>query len=302
MKLRFICGQTFKGLRANLAMTASVVMVTFVSLLFVGSAILLQTQIGNLKDEWYDKVEVSAFMCPKDSARSQCAAGEATKKQIKDIGDYLHSVELKRYVDEVYFESKADALKAFRKQMSDTTWADALTEEQMQSSYRVKLKNPEEYQVVADALSGRPGVESVMDQRKQLEPLFKILNRFTLASGILAVVMILTALLLIPSTIHLSAMFKRNETEIMRYVGASNAVIQLPFILEGILASLAGAVCASGTLLVVVKFFITDWFRGSWVKLVGVHDVLFVAPILLAASVIIASLVSFFALRRYTRV
>ncbi|XCB30456.1 permease-like cell division protein FtsX [Arcanobacterium hippocoleae] len=270
MRLRFILGQTIKGLRRNMAMAFSVTLVTFVSLLFVGAAVLLQTQIGNLKNDWYDKVEVSAFMCPADSSRPQCAGGEANAEQIAAIETYLKSADMKPYVQEVYYENKSDALKAFKEQMADTAWADTMTEEQMQASFRVKLINPQEYQVVADALQGRDGVESVVDQRAQLEPLFNVLNRFTLIAGGLAAVMIVTAMLLIPSTIRLSAMFRRNETEIMRYVGATNRMIQTPFILEGVIASVFGALLAIITLWSIVEFFIQDWFSGTWVQVVNV--------------------------------
>ncbi len=302
MRLRFILSQTCKGIRGNFAMAFSVTLVTFVSLLFLGASVMLQWQINNLKNDWYDKVEVSAFMCPENSVSSQCAGGEATKAQIDAIEAYLNSNEMKQYVEKVYFESKSDALAAFKKQMKDTVWADAMTEDQMQASFRVKLIDPQQYAIVADALSGRDGVESVQDQREQLEPLFKILNRFTLVSGGLAVVMVVTAMLLIPSTIRLSAMFRRNETEIMRYVGASNRMIQMPFILEGILASLVGAVFAIGSLWLIVGVFIRDWFQGSWVNVVTGVDVLVLAPFLLAAAVLIASVASFVALRKYTKV
>lgn len=302
MRLRFILGQTIKGLRRNMAMAFSVTLVTFVSLLFVGAAVLLQTQIGNLKNDWYDKVEVSAFMCPADSSRPQCAGGEANAEQIAAIETYLKSADMKPYVQEVYYENKSDALKAFKEQMADTAWADTMTEEQMQASFRVKLINPQEYQVVADALQGRDGVESVVDQRAQLEPLFNVLNRFTLIAGGLAAVMIVTAMLLIPSTIRLSAMFRRNETEIMRYVGATNRMIQTPFILEGVIASVFGALLAIITLWSIVEFFIQDWFSGTWVQVVNVKNVLLLAPILIIAAIVIASFASFLALRRYTRV
>ncbi|MCI7551746.1 MAG: permease-like cell division protein FtsX [Actinomycetaceae bacterium] len=302
MRLRFILSQTWKGIRGNLAMAFSVTLVTFVSLLFIGAAILLQWQINDLKDDWYDKVEVSAFMCPQDSVRAQCAGGEATQEQIDAVQAYLDSPEMAKYIDQVYFESKADALESFQEQFADTVWASTMTEDEMQVSFRIKLVNPQEYQIVAEALQGRDGVETVEDQRAQLEPLFRTLNRFTYAAGAVAVVMILAAMLLIPSTIRLSAMFRRNETEIMRYVGASNRMIQAPFMLEGIIASLVGAVLAILSLWVVVEYFIQKWFSTSWVRVVSGTDVLWIAPWLIITAIIVASLASFLALRRYTRV
>ncbi|NTW39878.1 MAG: ABC transporter permease, partial [Cellulomonadaceae bacterium] len=64
MRLQFILSEIGLGLRRNLSMTISVILVTFVSLTFVGAAGLLQLQINQMKDQWYDKVEVSIFLCP----------------------------------------------------------------------------------------------------------------------------------------------------------------------------------------------------------------------------------------------
>ena len=73
MRLRFVLSETAKGMSRNLAMTVSVILVAFVSLLFVGASALLQSQISTMKGDWYDKVEVSVYMCPKASASSNCA-------------------------------------------------------------------------------------------------------------------------------------------------------------------------------------------------------------------------------------
>jgi cell division transport system permease protein len=304
LRLRFVLSQTFQGLSRNLAMTVSVILVTFVSLTFVGAAALLQIQVGNLKNDWYDKVEVSAFMCPAGSATPACAGGEATQDQIDAIGDLLASDSMAPYVDEIYLETKEDAFEAFQEQMADTVWAQSLTVEQMQVSYRVKLVDPEQYQIVADELEGRPGVEVVVDQREQLEPLFLILNRTTLLSVGLGGVMIVTAVLLITTTIRLSAMSRRRETGIMRLVGASNLFIQLPFMLEGAIAALVGAALSVGGLLLGVEYLVEDWLASStpWVQFVDTADVLTVAPFLVLAALLLAGISSVVTLGRYTKV
>ncbi|MPV38532.1 permease-like cell division protein FtsX [Georgenia subflava] len=304
MRLRFVLSQTGQGLSRNLAMTISVILVTFVSLTFVGAAALLQVQIGNLKNDWYDRVEVSAFMCPQNSATPACAGGEATAEQIDEIGALLESDAMAPYVDEIYVESKEAAYEAFQEQMEDTVWAQSLTVEQMQVSYRVKLVDPEQYQIVADELEGRPGVEVVVDQREQLEPLFLILNRTTLLSVGLAGVMIVTAVLLITTTIRLSAMSRRRETGIMRLVGASNFFIQLPFMLEGAIAALIGAGLAVGGLFLGVKYLIEGWLAGEtpWVQFVDTADVWSVAPFLVLAAIVLAGISSIVTLGRYTKV
>lgn len=305
MRLRFILSQVGQGLSRNLAMTVSVALVTFVSLLFVGAAALIQTQVGNMKNDWYDRVEVSAFLCPPgQSAEPTCADGEVTEDQIAEIERVLGSEALAPYVEQVWFETKEQAYESFVEQMPDSVWTDSVTADQMQVSFRIKLADPEQYQVVADALSGRQGVQEVVDQRALLEPLFLVLNRATLLSVGLAVVMTITAVLLITTTIRLSAMSRRRETEIMRLVGASSLVIQMPFMLEGAIAALAGSVLAVGALWAAVEYLVQDWLAAefTWVQLVDTTDVLTVAPFLVAAAILIAALSSVLSLGRYTRV
>ncbi len=86
MRLRFILGEVFNGLRRNGTMALSVVLVTFVSLMFVGAAALTQMQIDQLKDDWYGKVEISIFLCPENSTNEQCAEGAATTCEDSETG------------------------------------------------------------------------------------------------------------------------------------------------------------------------------------------------------------------------
>ena len=303
-RARFVLSEIGSGLRRNVSMSVAVVLVTFVSLTFVGAAALLQVQIGNMKDEWYDKVEVSIFLCPADSTVPTCAEGEVTQEQMDAVKGVLQSDALAPYVQTIFTESKQQAFDALQRQMAGTVWAESVTVDLMQVSYRVKLTDPEQYQVVADAVTGRPGVESVRDQRQILEPLFVILNRATLLSVGLAVVMIVAAILLITTTIRLSAMSRRRETGIMRLVGASSLFIQLPFMLEGAIAALVGSLLAVTGLYVGVRYLIEDWLQSSlqWVNLVTTQDVLEIAPWLILISIGLAAISSLVTLRRYTRV
>ncbi|WP_228201595.1 permease-like cell division protein FtsX [Flaviflexus ciconiae] len=156
MRLGFVLSQTFKGIRSNRVVVASLTLVTFVSLMFLGAASLLQTQVGNLKNEWYDKVEVTAFLCPSNPTTAQCAGGEATQEQIDAIDDFLRSEAMAPYVDEIYIESKADALENFKEQMEGTTWVDALSEDAMQVSFRVKLVDPKSLRSLPTSFPASP--------------------------------------------------------------------------------------------------------------------------------------------------
>ena len=85
MRLQFILSEIGQGLRRNLSMTISVILVTFVSLTFVGAAALLQTQIGKMKDDWYDKVEVSVYLCGELSQAPTCNGSAVSEQQRSEL-------------------------------------------------------------------------------------------------------------------------------------------------------------------------------------------------------------------------
>jgi len=304
MRLQFILSEIGLGLRRNLSMTISVILVTLVSLTFVGSAALLQMQIGKMKDDWYDKVEISVFLCPRNSPVASCSGGEVSADQLAAIKAQFSSPELKPVVQNVYFETKQQAFAAFQKRLGDQWWAKSTTVDDMQTSFRVKLSDPRQYQLVSDVLKGRPGVESVEDQRKILDPLFRVLTQATVLSIGLAAIMLLAAALLITTTIRLSALSRKRETGIMRLVGASNVFIQLPFMLEGAIAATIGAGLAVGGLWLGVKYLIADRLANEiqFINYVGSSEVWLIAPFLVAIAIAVAAVASLVTLSRYTRV
>ena len=304
MRLQFILAEIGHGLRRNLSMTVSVILVTFVSLTFVGSAGLLQLQVGEMKDDWYDRVEVSIYLCPEDSDVPTCAGGEATPEEIERIRTELEGEGLAPYVERVYFETKEEAFEAFSERYADDSTFASVTVDQMQASFRVALVDPEQYAVVSEMFEGRTGVEDVRDDRELLEPLILMLNRASLVSVGLAAVMLLAAVLLITTTIRLSALSRRRETGIMRLVGASNLFIQLPFMLEGAIAATIGAGLAVGGLWLGVKYLVEDWLAGSiqFVSFIEADAVWLVAPALVAVAIGLAAISSVVTLSRYTKV
>ena len=221
MRLRFVLSETAKGISRNLAMTVSVVLVAFVSLLFVGASSLLQSQISTMKGDWYDKVEVSVYMCPKASASPNCADGEATAAQISEVENLITSGAPSGYVKSYQMETKAQAYKNFMKAYAKSAVGRNATEDMMPVSFRIKLKDAENYKLVAEQFEGHSGVERVVDQRSTLEPLFLVMNRASWITGGLATIMAVAAVLLISTTIRLSAMSRSRQTGIMRLAGSA---------------------------------------------------------------------------------
>ncbi|SDQ72782.1 permease-like cell division protein FtsX [Quadrisphaera sp. DSM 44207] len=304
MRLQYILGEILVGLRRNTAMTVSVVLVTFVSLVFVGAGALLQMQIAQMKGYWYDRVQVSIYLCVADSEAPTCTAGEVTQAQREEVVAALDSPTLAPYVEEHWFESKEEAFGRFQEQFAGTAIADSATADQMPESYRVKLVDPTQYDVVSQYFAGVQGVEEVQDQRRVLDRFFAVLNVLTAVSGGFAVVMIAAAALLIATTIRLAAYSRRRETGIMRLVGASKALIQLPFLLEGVLAAVVGAALATAALWAGVRFGVQGWLVEvlPLFSYIGTAQVWLVAPLLFAVGVLLSGAASVVTLSRYLRV
>jgi cell division transport system permease protein len=301
MRLQFVLSEMAIGLRRNISMAVSVVLVTMVSLFFFGFGLLSNAQVDAMKDDWYGKIEVSIFLCPQNSEEANCAAGEATQAQKDELQTQLSS--LRPLVQQVFFESKQQAYERFTKQFRDSVISQSVKPEQMPESFRVKLSDPQKYAVVASAFEGAPGVESVLDQRKLLQNLFSVLNGLTLASAAFAVAMTISALLLVATTVRLSAFSRRREIGIMRLVGASRWLIQLPFVLEAMLATVLGAALAVGVLLAGVHFGLTEFLSQKllFIRFIGTADVLRVAPWLLLTGLAISVVASMATMRRYVR-
>lgn len=304
MRLQFITEEIWIGLRRNIAMAVSVVLVTVVSLFLLGLGFLAQKQVETMKDYWYDRVQVSIFLCGTDSEAASCADGEVTQAQKDQIQADLASPQLKGYVKKVYYESKAEAFQRFKDQFKDSVLSQNVTVDQMPESYRVQLNNPEQYQVVSQVFEDRPGVESVEDQNQVLDRLFSLLNRLKYYSWLLAGVTLVCCVLLVATTIRLTAFTRRRETGIMRLVGASNFFIQLPFILESMIAAAIGAALASGGLVALTHFEIQGRLSQSlrFVNYIGTADALAVVPWLFVIGLGITGVSSFLALQKYLRV
>ncbi|PRB67104.1 permease-like cell division protein FtsX [Arthrobacter sp. MYb213] len=304
MRLGFILREAAKGLRQNIIMVVSVVLVTFVSLTFVGASALLQLQINQMKGYWYDRMEVAVFLCDDNTAAPNCAGEGVTDEQRTSIKQLLESNEMAPYIKEFAYESKADALKNFKEQYKNSSLVDQVTEDQLPESFRIGLVDPEKYPVINEAFSTVAGVDSVVDQRELLEKVFQLVRVASAAAAVVAIVMIACAVLLTGTTIQLSAMHRRLETTIMRLVGASKTTIQLPFIIEGVIASIIGGVLASGTLWLLVKFLVQDKLASEnvGVAFISTNEVLLVAPGLLIIGIVLATISSVVTLKRYLKV
>ncbi|MFJ8694122.1 permease-like cell division protein FtsX [Streptomyces roseolilacinus] len=305
MRAQFVLSEIGVGLRRNLTMTFAVIVSVALSLALFGGAVLMGQQVNAMKDFWYDKVNVTIYLCNKNDAETAetCSKGAVTAQQKEQIETDLKKLDI---VETVHHETAEEAYKHYREQYGDTAIASVITPDQMQESFRVKLKDPEKYEVVATAFSGRSGVHSVQDQRGILENLFNMMRGMNVAALVVMGLMLLIALMLIVNTVRVSAFSRRRETGIMRLVGASSFYIQMPFIMEAAFAGLLGGLVAC-VLLLVGRYFLIDAGLSlaeqmPLVQFIGWDAVLSVLPLVLVIGLLMPSLAAAVALRKYLKV
>jgi cell division transport system permease protein len=304
MRFGFILSEVFQGLRRNVSMVISIVLVTFISLTFVGTASLLQMQIGQMKSYWYDRAQVAVYLCTDVSPEATCPRGQASEDVKLAVQERLDSPTLATYIEKYYFEDQNQAFENFQEQFAGNAVTQYVKAEQLNETYWVNLYDPNQSQIIAESFNGLNGVEEVRDQRSYLDQIFNILNAASIAAIGIASLMLLSSALLIATTIRLSAFSRRRELGIMRLVGASNFSIQLPFILEGVVAALLGSLLAAGTVLGLVQFFVQGYLaeRLPFTSFVSLTDGMLVVPLLIAAGVVLAAAASGLAIRRYLKI
>ena len=304
MKLGLVLSEMWSGIRGNFSMIISIILVTFVSLSFVSVAALLQLQVGNMKNYWYDRAQIAIYLCSDFSPEGQCPAGVATAGQVAAVKTSLTGPALAPHIEAFYFESQQDAFDRFLAESEDLSAAQYLLPEQLPEAFWVNLVNPDKTELIVEAFSNQPGVAEVRDQRGYLDQIINFLNISSLAVGGVAAIMLFSAALLTTTTIRLSAFSRRREIAIMRLVGASSWSIQLPFILEGLLAALIGGGLAVATVAFGTQYFVTDLLSTqlAFTSFVGIADVWAVAPFVLGVGALIATLAAAVSTFRHVRV
>lgn len=301
MRANFIFSEVWIGLRRNLTMTIAVIITVAVGMAMLGVGLMINAQVSMMQGFWYDKVEVSVFLCNKNAASEACKGKAITNAQTLALQKQIQGLP---GVEKVFFEDQVAAYKNFQEAYSSNKALVAATKaEDMPTSFRVKLTNPDNYQPIVQALTGQPGVNQVVNQKDLVDKVFDLLDKLRVGALVVAIVLVLAAALLIGNTVRLSAFNRRRETGIMRLVGASNLYIQLPFVMEGLIAGLIGGVFAA-VLLILAKVFLFEEIGAQLTReaQIGWNDVASIITLTMGIGVVICVLASFVTLRRYLRV
>lgn len=231
LRFKYVLSEVLTGLWRNVIMTIAMIITMTISLTMLGGSLLVYRWVDDMRQFYYDKVEVSIFL-----------DNEITDEQRLQLQGSLSGDPLIRTVT---YESKDQAYARF-KQMYRTSpdLLEATTPTALPASFRIKLKDPKQYKTVSNKYRTRPGVDDIIDQQELLKKVFGVFGDMQLVVLLVAIFQGVAALLLVANTIQIAAYSKRREVAVMKLVGASNWFIQLPFVLEAVFAGLIGALMA----------------------------------------------------------
>jgi cell division transport system permease protein len=290
LRTEYYFRETAQGLRRNGLIAFAAVSTAFISLFLVGSSLLVSREVNLLIDFTTRDVEVSVFL--------QKTIPPAQQDHIQSLLTHMPQVK------SVTFESQQDAYQNFKRLFaSQPALVQNVGPDALPASFQVKLKNPEEFSVVAAQLQGQPGIDKIRDNREILKRLFAVIHVFRVGVLAVALIMLLSAAALIGNTVRMAVFARRKEIGIMRLVGATSWHIRVPFLIEGLIEGLLGAGAAILGLFIMKLAFI-DPLRGKlgFLPLVGSPDIVYAVPRLLILSVLVSAVASLVAMRRFLEV
>jgi cell division transport system permease protein len=303
MRAQFVFSEVWIGLRRNLTMTVALIVVVAISLSLLGTGLMFVKQVDNTRTYWQSRVQLSVYLCSPGTLGGTCQKnGTVTKLEIANIQQELNN---NKDVVSATFVSQSEAYKQFLQEFrSNEPIVKYTAANQIPSSFEVRLKNTEADALpVSQVVNGYPGVAEVVDDSSILSGFYKLLDGARNAVVIIAIFLLVAAVLLVANTIRLSAFNRRRETSIMRLVGASNFYVQLPFLVEGMIAGLFGWLIATGLLILVKSVMLASLEHifpyGVSLTTADLVEVIIVAMI---TGLQICGATSFLTLRRYLRV
>jgi cell division transport system permease protein len=288
----FFLAEAFKNLRLNLLMSVTAVTTTAVCILILGIGLLVDAHVEGIVRNVGQDVAITAFF-PEDVDQER-------------IDEVVSSVEGYPEVNESAYVSKEEALERFRETFADQPdIAGSISSDVLPASMEIQLNDSIDSSVVADRLRAE-GFQD--DEIRYPQQTVDRLNQITgyLVWGLrgATALFFVASVLLIFNTIRLSIFARRKEIEVMKLVGASDSFVRTPFVLEGLVQGLIGAIPAA-LLVVWMDSVFVGWAQESLPFLPissGAVNALIVLLFLLFVGALVGIAGSFFSVRRFLKV
>jgi cell division transport system permease protein len=299
-RIEFYFRETAAGIRRNGTVAFGAVSTAFIALFLFGLALLIRREIALVIEGITGNVQVAVYV------------DDTAAEHPETIAHLQQMLEALPAVDSAIYENKeATCARAQKVFSGNPTIIENVPCSAYPTSLRVTLKDTSQYEQITAALAcepddtgkmhcAEPGVLEVRDFRDVLDRLSAITNALSIGLFMLAIIMLVSAVVLVANTLRMGMFARRKEISIMRLVGATNWRIRVPFLIEGGAEALVGAGLAIVALFL-GKVFLVDQLAGKlvWLPLVRNSDVLAVIPWVVVAAIFVAAVAGTIGMRRF---
>jgi cell division transport system permease protein len=289
----YVARETGTNLRRNLLMTASAIVTMAVSLSALGGVLIMRQAINKASIQWRGGVEMAIFLEPNVSASEATAIG--------------HELSSTPGVKKFHFVDKPQAYQEFREIFGNNNdIVGVLGVNDMPPSYRVVPTRAQEISQLGKQFQGQPGVLQVSYAQQEIDSLLHQFKQLRFIGLFLAIGVMIGAVALIVNTIQLAIFARRREVAVMKLVGATNWFIRVPFMLEGLIHGVVGAIIAFivtyGVRDTIASFVGNETVLGSRQLYVTSHEAILTGILLLVIGAVVGVFGSAFAVRRFLAV
>ncbi len=289
-KIRMFFSDAFKSLTRNKTITITSIITVTATLFIFGVFVMVAKTVNTGVNIVEDKVEIKVFL------------DDEVKSEDKEL--ILGTINKVDGVQEIKYETKKQALDAYREQLGeDNTLLSGFTDESnpFPNSYIVSVDKPEAVLSIEDEVKDLSGVEDIVNETEAVKTIVKISNLIEKIGLGIFVLLAIVSLFLVSNTIKLTVYSRRREIGIMKFVGATDWFIRLPFIIEGIFMGIIGAVLSIGVLYFSYRFVYLG--KSQNLNFVGFENPMYILNVLswqfIIAGIVIGAGGSFIALRRF---
>ena len=232
--IKYFIVDALKSLNRNKTVSLASVATVAATLFILGVFLLIVFNVNAGVKDLGSKLEVKIYL-KDDFTIADKLAIESAINNVKGVSN-------------VRFENKADALEKVKKQFGEDSKALVQGFEKnnpFPNAYLVRVEKPEVVGDVVQAATGLSGIEKIKDVREIVDKIIKITNTLKIIGLVLFAILISVSLFLIGNTIKLTVYSRRKEIGIMKYVGATDWFIRWPFIIEGMILGISGAIIST---------------------------------------------------------
>jgi len=255
MRLAMFFREALRSIRANAAISVAATVTALIAVFILGAFIPSFMYVRSAVDAQTAKVDVDVYI-----------ADTATVSQVNSLREKLDGLRTDGTVAAVTYVSKEDALRIMKERLRDPSVLDELPSNPLPAKFNVKPTEAENADVIVAAVKDDPALdptEGIVYPETTADRLLTAAKFVQWAGFILIGILLLAAVLLIGNTIRLSIFARRREVEVMRLVGATNWFIRWPFMIEGVICGLVGAVVAVAMLWGIKVGVVDAWAAGA---------------------------------------